>query len=363
MKLVVKQDIFAKALSAVSKVATPKVGLPILANVLLRTDGNKLIIVATNLEVGMTATLNAQVSEQGALTAPARLLTDFVGNLPHANVELSDADDKLNISCGGYSSVINTIAADDFPAMPEPTGASELTLKGELLRAAISGTGICAGNDVTRPILTGVYLYSEEGELYMAATDGYRLAERHMMATNQSIKAIIPGTTMQDAMRLIPDEPVTLKYNDEQVSFLLGDITLTSRLIEGKYIQYRQLLPSETNFTVKVNRADLLKAARVASLFAYVVSNTIVLEGDPVNHRLVVRSVTSQLGNNSSALEADITAQGDGTPSVNVNAKFLIDGLSALEGDEVTLMFNGGMAPILLTGANPDYRHLIMPVR
>lgn len=363
MKLIIKQDILAKALSAVGKIATPKAGLPILANVLLRADENKLIVAATNLEVAMTATLNAQVDEQGAITVPARLLTDFVSNLPHANVEISSEETKVKVSCGGFSSIINAVLADDYPAMPEPDEANELAVKGSLLRAAIQGTAVCAGNDITRPVLTGVDFYSADGELYMAATDGYRLAERHIMPTDKALTSIVPSSTLMDVMRLLPEDDVQIKYNDEQMSFICGDLTVTSRLIDGKYVQYRQLLPDDTNFIAKVNRADLIKATRMASLFAHAVANTIVLDGNPEAHTLTVRTATSQLGNNNSEIEADFKKVAGDTCSVNVNAKFLMDALNNLEGDEATLMFNGGLSPIMLKGENPDYRHLIMPVR
>lgn len=363
MKLVIKQDILAKALSAVGKIATPKAGLPILSNVLLRAEDTKLTVAATNLEVAMTASLNAKVDEQGAITVPARLLTDFVSNLPHANVEINSEETKLKVVCGGFSSVINAMLADDYPAMPEPAEANELVIDGGTLKAAIQGVTVCAGNDITRPVLTGVDFYSENGELYMAATDGYRLAERRIMATNKVLTSIVPSSTLMDVARLLPDGDATIKYNDEQMSFICGDLTVTSRLIDGKYIQYRQLLPSETNFVAKVNRADLMKATRMASLFAHAVANTIVLDGNPEAHTLTVRTATSQLGNNSSEIEADFSKVEGDTCSVNVNAKFLADALNNLEGDEATLMFNGGLAPIMLKGANPDYRHLIMPVR
>ena len=364
MKLTVKQDNLAKALSSVGRIATGRAGLPILANVLVRTDGNKLIIAATNLEVAIIATLGAQVDEQGAIAVPARLFTDFVNNLPHTNVDLSTDDTKLNISAAGFKSTINSMLADDYPALPESATEHQFTIDAELLRSAISGTVLAACNDVTRPILTGVYFYTADGQAYMAATDGYRLAERKVMSLGQPLSAIIPASTLSDVVRLLgTTSEVTVEYNDEQITFQLGDLSITSRLIDGKFIAYQQLLPKQTNFTVVVDRSELIKVVKVAELFARETAGAIIIEGNPTDQTVSVRSITSQLGVNSSSINADITATGDEPCMISLNSKYLLDALNCLEGDKTTLQFNGKMSPMLLTGENPDYKHLIMPVK
>ena len=260
MKLSIKQDNLAKALNAVGRIATARVGLPILANVLIRTDENKLIVAATNLEVAIITKLNAQIKEQGAIAVPARLLTEFVGNLPHTNIDLETDETKLKISAGGYKSVINSTVADDYPALPNSAEENSFTIAADLLKSAISGVALVAGNDVTRPILTGVYFYSTDGQMYMAATDGYRLAERKMIKLDNDFAAIIPSNTLADVTRLINNEKeITVKYNDEQITFVTGETSITSRLIDGKYIDYQQLIPTQTNFTITVDRADFIK--------------------------------------------------------------------------------------------------------
>lgn len=365
MKLIVKQDSLSKALSAVSRIAGPKAGLPILADVLVRTDQNKLIIAATNLELAVIAETGAQIDEEGAIAIPARLLTEVISNLPHVNIELSTEETKLHVKAATVDMTINCNSADEYPALPELKDGSELTLSGKDLKKAISGTIIAAGNDLTRPILTGVYLHSSDGELYMAATDGYRLAEQHIgsYTGEQPIATIIPHDTLSDVARLITDDDVSIKYNDEQITFTLGSSTVTSRLIDGKYIDYAQLMPKDTDFVIAVNRSDLQKALRLASPFAQVTQGTIILEGDVSAKSLSVRTVASQLGNNTSAIDAEFTASGDKPCTVNVNSRFLADALNCLDGDTATIHFNGPMTPLLLTGESPDYRHLIMPVR
>ena len=364
MKLTVKQDNLAKALNSIGRIATARAGLPILANVLIRTDGNKLIVAATNLEVAITTTIGAQVEEQGALAVPARLFTEFVGNLPHANVELETDETKLKISASGYKSTINATIADDYPAIPEPVGDRSFTVEADRLKAAISGVALVAGNDVTRPILTGVYLCSNDGQLCMAATDGYRLAEDRIMSLESEISAIIPSSTLTDVARLLGSaKEVEVKYNDEQIAFIIGETSVTSLLIDGKYIDYINLIPTNTSFTITINRADFIKITKVAELFARETAGSIILEGDPAGKTLSVRSITSQLGENTSSIEADIVASGTDDCMVSLNSKFLLDALNCIEGDQVTMSFNGKMSPVLLTGQNTNYRHVIMPVK
>ena len=364
MKLSIKQDNLAKALNAVGRIATARVGLPILANVLIRTDENKLIVAATNLEVAIITKLNAQIKEQGAIAVPARLLTEFVGNLPHTNIDLETDETKLKISAGGYKSVINSTVADDYPALPNSAEENSFTIAADLLKSAISGVALVAGNDVTRPILTGVYFYSTDGQMYMAATDGYRLAERKMIKLDNDFAAIIPSSTLADVTRLINNEKeITVKYNDEQITFVTGETSITSRLIDGKYIDYRQLIPTQTNFTITVDRADFIKITKVAELFARETAGSIIIEGNPTEKTLSVRSITSQLGENTSSIEADIEVSGGEDCMVSLNSKYLLDALNCIDGEKVMMKFNGKLSPVLLIGQDDSYRHIIMPVK
>ena len=364
MKLSIKQDNLAKALNAVGRIATARVGLPILANVLIRTDENKLIVAATNLEVAIITKLNAQIKEQGAIAVPARLLTEFVGNLPHTNIDLETDETKLKISAGGYKSVINSTVADDYPALPNSAEEHSFTIAADLLKSAISGVALVAGNDVTRPILTGVYFYSTDGQMYMAATDGYRLAERKIIKLDNDFAAIIPSSTLADVTRLINNEKeITVKYNDEQITFVTGETSITSRLIDGKYIDYQQLIPTQTNFTITVDRADFIKITKVAELFARETAGSIIIEGNPTEKTLSVRSITSQLGENTSSIEADIEVSGGEDCMVSLNSKYLLDALNCIDGEKVAMKFNGKLSPVLLIGQDDSYRHIIMPVK
>jgi DNA polymerase-3 subunit beta len=173
MELTVTQENLARALGAASRVASTKTQLPILSNILLRTDGHRLMIAATNLEIASTQHIGAKIIHKGAITVPARLITEFVTSLPKTTVTLKATDNKLHLEAEGYSSVINGSVADEFPELPtinEKTAVSYAIDTGAL-KQAITQTILTASNDATRPVLTGVYWHSHEGSLFLAATD------------------------------------------------------------------------------------------------------------------------------------------------------------------------------------------------
>lgn len=360
MKITVTQENLNRALSVVGRIATTRANLPILANILFRTDNGRLIVAATNLEVAIIETIGAKIEQEGAITVPARLIADFVGNLPHTNVDIETDGEKVKIGAGSYKSTINSSLADDFPALPEAKAATSFQIPADTLKSAISETVIVASTDTTRPILTGVYIYTFEGALYFAATDGYRLAEKRVMDLADNISVIVPASTLADVVRIIGDEAdIRVELDDEQISFIIGDATITSRLIDGRFIDYRQLIPTKTEFSAAADRSEFIRVTKVAELFARESAGSIILKTDQTDQIISVQSIASQLGENTSTVEADV--KGDGV--VTLNSKFLLDALNAISGDKVYLHFSGKLAPALLTGDDDAYKHIVMPVK
>lgn len=362
MNISVRQGNLAKALSAVSRIATTRTGLPILANILMRADDNQLTLSSTNLEVAITYNTRVQINESGAITIPAKLLADFVSNLPNTTLSLSTEGSKIKVETDGYRSTMNTNPADDYPALPEPSGDKSFQIDAGTLKKAIARTAPIVSADVSRPVLTGVYLHTSEGDLYMAATDGYRLAQSRLMKSDEEISAIIPGTSLEIIRQLISDGDVEVRLDDEQISFIGEDITITSRLIDGKFLNYQQLIPKLDNYIIKVPRDDLIKTVKLTEPFARVSSNTIIVEVDVAAKILKVRSITSQLGENVSEIEIDIEKAGEQEFKVCLNLKFLEKALSLVDGDMATIGFNGDVLPVVVSGADADYRHVVMPV-
>jgi len=362
MKLTVTQENLARALNTVGRVASSRTSLPILNNILLRTENNQLILAATNLEIAITEHIGAKVDSDGVITIPARLMTEFVTNLPKTNIVLETEGTKLLISAGNYQSTINTAIADDFPALPEIKSDKELVLPSDLLKKAVSSTVLVSSNDTTRPILTGVYLHTFDGSLYMTATDGYRLAEYKIMPLKDEISAIIPSSTLTDITRVLSEDikSIKIKLGDAQITFELGDIIVTSRLIDGNYIDYRQLIPKKTDTVATLEKSEFLRITKISELFARESAGSITIKADPVAGMLTIHSIASQLGENTSEAEADI--KGDG--SITLNSRYLLDALSVIDSDKIKFQFSGKLAPTLLTAEkSDDYKHIIMPVK
>lgn len=363
MKLIVTQDNLNKALATVGRVAGTKTSLPILNNILLRTDSNRLLLAATNLEVAITQHIGAKIISEGAITVPARLMSEFIANLPKGNIELKVDGSKLRISSGHYTSVINGLAAEEFPALPAITEAQTVEIPASLMKRAIAQTILTASRDDTRPVLTGVLCHSHEGYLYLAATDGYRLAERKLLMVDAAISALIPASTLQDVVRVLPEttETITILLDQSQVRFRMDDIEITSRLIEGKFPDYRQLIPNQTDITAHTEKDELTRITKIASLFARESGGSVTIQTDGSKHTISIHSIASQLGENTS--ETDAVVEHDGL--VTLNSKYLIEALACIDSPTVSFGFSGKLAPCVLKSSddNADYQHIIMPLK
>lgn len=365
MELTVAQEKLAHALTSTSRVASAKAGLPVLANILLRTDKTRLYVAATNLELASSTTIAAKVIGSGQITAPAKLISEFVSNLPKGDVKLKLDGTKLHITAGGYSSTINGIEADEFPALPtiDEKESIHLNLSADDFKQAAAQTTFACSADVTRPVLTGVYWHTYEGELYLVGTDGYRLAERRLMKAESELAAIIPSSTIHEVLRLISDSTTELDvlFDETQVRFRIGDTEVTSRLIEGSYPNYRQLIPSSTETSAVVDLSELARTAKIARLFARDQGGSVVLSVDSESSEVSIQSVASEYGENKSTISA--TTSGDG--SVSLNSRYLSEALAVIPSDSLLIGFSGRLAPIVLKPGDksPSYTHIIMPLK
>lgn len=362
MKLQVTQENLNHALNSVARVANTRGTLPILANVLIKTSNNRLSLSATNLDIAITHFIGAKVTKEGSITVPARLMQDFVSSLPDGVIELDLQETKLHVTTDQYKSVVNGIVADDFPVMPAITSGKKWSLSASLFKRALQQVVFAASNDETRPILTGVLLQTIDDKLVMAATDSYRLAEKQLGANKEAVHLLVPASAMQDLLRVLPDgdEQIRITHDDQQVLFQVGDIELVTRLLDGKYPDYHKLIPKTFTAKATLKRADFINVTKVSSLFARESAGSVTIELDEAEKQLSIRSVASQLGENTATAEAKVK----GTGSITLNSRYLLEALSALSGENITFGFNGKLEPTLLTDPDSDdYRHIIMPLK
>lgn len=362
MKLQVTQENLNKALQSVSRVASSRGTLPILANVLLKIIDNRLSIAATNLDIAITHFIGSKVAEEGAITVPARLMQEFVSSLPGGIINLELNDLKLHINADQYRSVINGVSAEEFPVMPAIAGGKKWSISSSVLKRGLQQVVPAASTDEARPVLTGIYVHSHEGRLYMAATDSYRLAEKQLTKVKDDMSLLIPASAMQDLLRVIADseDEVAVVHDEQQVLFKVGDVELVTRLIEGNYPDYRKLVPQNFSTAATLKRTELMNITKVSSLFARESAGSITIHVDGDGQQVSIRSIASQLGENTSTASATITGGGD----ITLNSRYLLDALHALGGDNVVLGFNGKLEPCVLKDpASDDYVHLIMPLK
>jgi len=362
MQLQVTQENLNKALGTVGRVANSRGTLPVLANVLIKTVNNRLSIAATNLDIAITHYIGAKVAEDGAITVPARLMQDFVSSLPAGVIDLKLDEYKLGIATDQYQSVINGVSAEEFPVMPAIEGGKSWVIAADALKKSLQQVVMAASTDEARPVLTGVLLHTKDGKLLMAATDSYRLAEKRLGDNAEEVELLVPVSAMQDLLRIVSDfeGDVQVTNDDQQVLFRVGDVELVARLIEGKYPDYRKLIPQDFATTATLKRADLLNVTKVSSLFARESAGSITIHVEESSQNLSIRSVASQLGENTATADAKVTGNG----VITLNSRYLLDALHALNGDEVLFAFNGKLeATVIRDPAADDYTHIIMPLK
>lgn len=361
MKLQVTQENLNRALTNVARVASTRNALPILSNVLIKTVDNRVCIAATNLNIAITHYIGSKVAKPGSITVPARLMQDFVSSLPSGVIDIVVDETKLHIKTDSYDSTINGTLADDYPVMPQIQNGSSWKVPAAELKKALQQVVVAASNDDTRPVLTGVYMHTYEGSLYLVATDSYRLAEKKVMALKDEVKLLIPATAMQDLLRIIgdADQEVIVMHDDQQVLFTVGDVELVTRLIDGSYPDYRKLIPEAFQTTATLPRAELVNITKVSSLFARESAGSVTLEVDEAQKQIGIRSIASQLGENTATASAKVNGEG----AITLNSRFILDALGAINESDVSIGFNGKLEPFLLHGKDKNYNHIIMPLK
>jgi len=362
MKLTVTQENLSRALATVSRIASSRGSLPILSNVLLRTENNQLLVAATNLDVAISETIGAKIKAEGSITVPARLMQDYVSSLPSGTLTFEVVDSKLKLTTEHHSSSINGTPADDFPEMPTIENGNSLQITGSDLKSALQQVLFAASSDDARPVLTGLYLHTLNGKLYAAATDSYRLAEKVIGTQEKDVSLLLPAASLQDVLRVMRDDIATVgvQYDEQQARFSVGSVELVTRLIDGKYPDYRKLLPKDYTTTAVLNRADLQEITKVSSLFAREAAGGVTVSISEEKKEVSIRSIASQVGENNAVAEAEIT----GDAVITMNSRYILDALGAFEGNKIQINVNGKLDPCVLTDPdNDNYLHVVMPVK
>jgi DNA polymerase-3 subunit beta len=374
-----RKDLF-EAVQTVGHAVSGRSSLPILSHILVQAEGNGLRLIATDLELGISCRIPAQIEEQGGLTAPARTLTEVLANLPDkSDVAISvDKSHTVRVNCDRSDYKILGLPAEDYPRLPEVKDAVAFSIPQAKLREMIRQTQFAVGTDDTRAILTGIYMVFDGETLRFVATDTHRLAVKTAQITRGrgSQNAIVPARAMNELTRLLTDGEgdVQVTLSDNQVCFALpgeADVQIISRLIEGQFPNYQRVIPAEHQKRLRIPVEPLLRAVRRASIVARENSWRVVLRSD--DEKLVLTAESQTIGNAYEEVEAQ--REGDDV-EIAFNAKYLLDVLGVLEENDLHLELSEPLKPGVLrpipnapkdsegsTPIEPDYLCVLMPMQ
>ncbi len=365
MKALVLQENLQKALSFVGKNISTRVQLPILSQVLVKTEEGKINLSSTNLENSITFGIGAVIEEDGSIAVPARIFAELVSSFGQDKVELVTDKNTLKLSCGGSEATLSGMDAGEFPPLPEAGNKKDATFSKELLEKNLPLLLISASIDEGRPILTGIRFKAEKKTLVIAATDGYRLSVKKL-EEDLGIKdgLVVPAKALAEGYRALNETKAdgldlyTAK-DANQIIFSLPDINIATRLIEGEYPQYEKIIPSSFATRVIFNKEQLLKSIKFAAVYAKESANIVRL--NIASGEVIVSANTPQVGENKTRLEAK--TEGDGG-EIAFNVRFLLDLLSVYSEEEIAFEMTGPLAPgVFKFPQNESFLHIIMPVR
>jgi len=378
MELICTQENLNKAINIVGKTINKNTTLPILNNILLKTEKGRLKLSSTNLELGVSYWIGGKIKEEGEITVPTRLFSNFITSISSGNIEMKLRGDVLNIRCEGYRTNIKGMDAKEYPLTPKIEMEPIFKVKSSDLKQALLQVVPAISNSESRIEITGVFMdFSKlsENKLTLVATDSYRLAEKTLSLEKENISketinllkdvdsVIIPKNTIQEVVRDLGDEDeiTEITISESQILFSFGNASVISRLIEGKYPDYKQIIPDKFESNVKIKIDEAINAIKVASLFANISSNNVELKLSPKSKVLEINAETSEVGSNNSKIPAEISGK---ELAVIYNYKYLLDGFNSISGDQAVLKVNGeGMPTVLTSDTDKNFLYIIMSIR
>ena len=370
MKLEILQENLNQAVAIVGRLVSTRAQLPVLSNILLKAENNQLKLSATNLETGMNLWVNAKVSQPGAVTIPARVLSEMVASLPPEAVVLESQGDKLTVVGGKYKASVNGIAAEEFPVVPSLVGGAEaLKLDRQMLVNAVAAVALSAGTDEARPIFTGIKLELNKTTLRLAATDGYRLSVKSVSGIKAGTKTktlVVPARALSELARVLSGlksegQTVLLSPSEAEKQLILSadNVEIVTRLLEGEFPDFDKIIPTISKTKLKLNREELLAAVRAAAVFAKDSANIVKFKVEDQN--LTISANAPQVGDN----EVGVNVQKSGeNGEIAFNSRYLLELLNVIDAEEIILELAGPLSPgVFKLPADSGFLHLIMPVR
>lgn len=364
MKLICKQSDLANALNIVQKAISTKTTLPILTGILLEAKNGSLKLTGNDLSIGIEKSIEAEIIEEGTTVVSSRIFGDFVRKLPNANVEVSMTDKKLTIECMKSHIDLVTYDAIEYPELPQITESNAFTISKMLIKNMIRQTIFATSQDETRPILTGSYIEIENNKISMVAIDGFRVAIKNaQINTSIQTKMVVPAKTLNEINKILgsseDNELIEIFVSDKNILFKVDDIKIVSRLLEGEYVKYSQMIPNEFKTRIEINTAELLHGIERVSLLSREGKNNSIKLSIKDNKMEISSIVEIGMAND----EIQLKLEGNNI-DIGFNPKYLIDVLKVIDSEEIYMEFLANISPcIIRPKTNDNYTYLVLPVR
>lgn len=363
MKIITTKSILLESINIVQKAVPSKTTLPILEGILFDAKSGKLKLTATDLEIGIETVSNVDVIEPGKIVLSSRIVGDIVRKLPDSDIEIETSEGNLVcIKSEGSTFKVITLPYDEYPELPAVKKENGIILKQNILKDMIRKTIFAVSLDEVRPILTGVLFDVSGDELTMVALDGFRMAvKKNAIINDNSFKAVIPGKTLSEIGKIIneKEENVNIYFSKNHIQVQIEDTIIVSRLLEGEFINYKQIIPTEYKIKIKVPTNLLMESCDRAALFARDSSNNMIKF--EINDDMMVIMSNSQNGD----VHEELKIQKEGNDiEIAFNAKYFIDVLKVIEDEEITIEFTTNVSPSIIRPINnEDYLYLVLPAR
>lgn len=372
MQFSCNQDTFSKYLNIISRIVSSKPGLPILSNVHFQTEKGKLILKATDLELSVSTWIGADVTKEGKITVPAKQLAEFINSIPEEKVDVELVKQNLNISTENNSASFNTMPSEDFPSIPSLEEKDEplMRIKKADLVLAINRVGFAAAKDDIKPVLTGIKVEIEDSKVSFVGTDGLRLSRQvvNIEKAKKNVNLLIPVRAFEELAYIVSDssdenEWVNIYILEErnQVLFKFGDIVLTSRLIDGEFPEYKQIIPTGYKTKCELQKNDFINSLKIINIIARsVLGNKTILDIYSKEGKITLSATQTDLGKNQSNLQSKV--EGDNL-KIAFSAKLLADILNHLDSEEITFECSESVRPgVFKINGDDNFVHLVMPM-
>lgn len=358
------KDKLSYAIGKVEKITTKNVGLPILSCILLEAKDSNLIIKATNLDLGIEISIPVKVIKSGKVAVSGSVLYNFLSNINNdKNVSLEETEGNLKVSTKHLESVIKAFPVDDFPNIPKVESSTPFTFNAPNLIKGLKSVVYSASVSTIRPTLSSVLVLSEEENVVFVATDSFRLAEKKIGVKKHKDfnQILIPVKNTSEIIRVLEDtkEDVEVFLNENQIAFVFGDIYLTSRIIDGVFPDYKQIIPKEVKTEAVLLKQDLVSSLKISNIFADKFSQ-VVFSVSPKNKTFKISTKNLDVGENTSNLDAVL--KGDDL-NISFNYKYIVDCFQSIDSDSISLSFSDTNKPVVIRGvSDKSFLYLVMPM-